>query len=157
MRNRRRFWLTTTLIAILGVLALLKLSARGRPVLFEYRESGDPAGHSLYSIFNPFRDRGPEVAARDLLAELRDSKLDHLLDQAELTDERRAEIREKELAYPLRQWDLVQRRDTNSEVTLFFWATRAGYPEGVRSPIWMTMSREAPGLRWKLSKLDMWY
>lgn len=50
---RRTIRPTATLVAAFGVFALLKLTARDRPVLFEYRESGDPARNSLHLILNP--------------------------------------------------------------------------------------------------------
>jgi hypothetical protein len=157
MRSRALIWISTALVAALGVLVLMKVTARSRPVLYEYREAGDPEGYSLHSIFNPFRDRAPEVAAEEFLVNLRELKLDAALDSLALAEEAGSQPRELERAYPLRTWRLVQRRDNDSNVELYFWVTRANYPPDDEAPFWMILRREGSERRWRVHNFETSY
>jgi hypothetical protein len=108
----------TTMAVVLGAAAIVFLLMRG-PVLLNLSDAGElrPA----ITILNPLRDRAPEVAAEELLLQLRHGQVAAVLrnvhgsawsDQNEITD--------NEKRYPLKSWKLMLRQDTHGETVLTY-------------------------------------
>ena len=53
-----------------GLLSLWLYANRETIVVWEFSEPGDPIKEPAAAIFNPFRDRGPELAAERFLGAL---------------------------------------------------------------------------------------
>src|SRR6185369_10902438 len=66
-----------------------------------------------FVILNPFRDRGPETAAEDIvLSKLKSKDCEHALNTLQdLTEESREYLCLRESWYPLVSWTLIDRRD----------------------------------------------
>ncbi|MEQ1645311.1 MAG: hypothetical protein ABL959_17815 [Pyrinomonadaceae bacterium] len=78
-----------------------------------------------YCLMNPFRDRGPELAAEKVLVELRDGNVNVLLPF--LSDEGKQRILESEAKYRIKTWHIGRREDTGGGVSITYWVTRENY------------------------------
>jgi hypothetical protein len=94
---------------VLGVAAWLFFS-RKNSVIYRFTERG-AVEYSGFVILNPFRDRGPEVAAEDVLSKLKSKDCDNALNLQEITPESREYICLRESWYPLTSWTLIDRLD----------------------------------------------
>lgn len=143
-------------LALVAIIAALLLLGRTRPVIFAVGESGDPLKTTSFSLFNPFRDRAPERAAERVLQDLRDARFDSALGGLQLSDEAKQEAQQRELAHPLRSWELLGRNDLGDGVRLVYRTKRAGTPNAT-SPLWLPLTRPATNEGWKATKLEAWY
>lgn len=97
------------LVFILGVASWLFFT-RKNSVVYRYSERA-AVEYNGFVILNPFRDRGPEVAAEDVLSKLKAKDCDNALNLQEITPESREYICLRESWYPLTSWTLMDRRD----------------------------------------------
>jgi hypothetical protein len=153
--GRRRTSTLVVLAIALGIFAagLLVLSRMG-PVLYSYREPGDPRGSPAWSLLNPLRDRAPESAAEDELRALRDGEVDRVFGRLRGSTRLRDEMRRREAQYRLQAWSLNDRRDASSRVRLSYTCRRQG-AAGSDSPLWITVEKVAD--RWQVVDLEAWY
>jgi hypothetical protein len=81
----RRLGFGLILFASLGIIvALLLFIMRSRPTILALREAGDPRNDPYLSLFNPFRDKSPELKARSILVEMRNGQCDKALSDTRL-------------------------------------------------------------------------
>jgi hypothetical protein len=139
-------------LALTGSLTLYLL--RTRPVLFAYKEAGDPRKEPSWSIFNPFRDRAPERAAEELLQGLSRGYLKAAFAATAMSTPDRQHASEEEALRPLVKWQLVGRIDDSSQVRLTFRTARAG-SSGLDAPVWMTLKRKRA--QWQVVAFEAWY
>lgn len=74
---------------------------------------------------NPFRDRGPEVAAEKVLIQLRDGDVNVLLPL--LSDDSKARILENETKYRIKNWHIGERRGSGNRLDIVYWVERVNY------------------------------
>ncbi len=144
------------MVGILGAGAYVGATAHCG-VLLSLREPGDTLGEPSFAILNPFRDKGPEVAATRWLAALGKGEWSASLDEVtSLGQESKAYLREREKQRPLLEWRLSNWRRSKTGVVLFFRARREGDSDALRSPLWLTLS-EVPTGQWVVTKFEAWY
>lgn len=143
-----------TLLAIGGLVLIMLYVGRSRPVLYAYREPGDPRGEPSWSILNPFRDRAPERRAELVLDELRRGEYDPLLAALSESAALKADIRAKEMEHRITAWKLVGRQDSPEKVRLFYRSAR-NQSQRLDSPVWVTVKPTPEG--WKVIGFESWY
>jgi len=104
--------LTIILLIFVLVVASYLFFNRKNSVVYRYTERGT-LQYSGFVILNPFRDRGPEVQAEDIvLSKLKSGDCEHALKLLQdLTPERQEYLCLRESWYPLNSWKLVDRQD----------------------------------------------
>lgn len=101
--------LVILLVFVLGVATWLFFT-RQNSVVYRYSDRAS-VEYSGFVILNPFRDRGPEVAAEDVLSKLKSKDCDNALNLQDLSPESREDICLRESWYPLTSWTLIDRSD----------------------------------------------
>lgn len=123
---------------------------RGRAVVFEYIEPGSPLGEPNISFFNPFRERGPEMAAEAFLSALRSGDTEKALSLTSLSSRPAWLVREREV--PLQSWVLRGRKDQVARARLYYDIQRLRDP---KSPAWLDLIRV--GGEWTVESYESWY
>lgn len=81
---------------------------RSRSVLYRFNEKGEPVKEPAFSIFNPFRDRGPENSGDIFLKLLKDGKCEEVIASLSVKTENRQELCGREANSPLVAWKLIE-------------------------------------------------
>ena len=99
------------LVFVLGVASWLFFT-RKNSVVYRFIERGK-VEYDGFVIFNPFRDRGPESQAEEIvLSKLKSGDCENALNLLQdLTPDRQEYLCLRESWYPLRSWRLVDRHD----------------------------------------------
>jgi hypothetical protein len=142
----------TATIVTMAVISLFV--ARSRPVVYAFTEYGDPVREPIWSFLNPFRDRAPEVAAEAVLSHFKRGDYAQALSQIEDPAAVKRELSEHEKQYRLRSWKLLNRRDADGTVKLFY-RTERGQSKGLESPLWISVQRASTD--WKVTRFEAWY
>ncbi|HEY0377476.1 MAG TPA: hypothetical protein VGC87_11030 [Pyrinomonadaceae bacterium] len=137
----------------LGTVAYLFFS-RSRPVVWSIGEGGDPTGVPYFTIFNPFRDRGPERSADQFLDHLRGEQCEQVMASLSHSTEYQKDTCQRESDYPLDSWRLAYRKDDAQQSKLYYKVWRENY-DGLQSPVWITAERV--GDQWQVKKYERWY
>ena len=141
---------------VAGMLALGALIlASAHPVIYAFRESGNPTGDVSWAIFNPFRDRAPEQSSEFILKSLQSGLAKDVF--GKLTHLKPSYVHyfaKKEAEYPITAWKLISREDTKNSVRLLYTAVRGG-SNGVASPIWITVQSNQGD--WEPINFEAWY
>jgi hypothetical protein len=83
-----------------------------------------------HCVMNPFRTRLPEQVAERFLRQLKEGHPDALA-ATTIEPERREHVVENETKWPIQQWRIGSRRDTDGRVDLMYWVRRGnGYVSG---------------------------
>jgi hypothetical protein len=155
--------------ALAGIVALLVLMGRTRPVLVSLPESGHPFHGPFLSIFNPFRDKLPERVAEKALVDLREGHFDSVFRNLQLPEEMLRQKRQLEMKCRLRSWKLVDREDRAGQVRLLYkvWrdypTPRKKPPPGIDThdtsapPAWLVVTRATKGATWTVTDLQTAY
>lgn len=138
---------------IVGMAAYL-YSERAKPVLYAYYYAGDPLREPAFTIFNPFRDRGPERGAEAFLEMLRAGRCEQAVAGLAVTDEYRQDTCEREKKYPLVSWRLMNRTEMPQGVKMYYHVWRDNHRDGYGS-MWVTVGER--GGRWEATDLDRFY
>lgn len=85
-----------------------------------YRYGDRAAGQNAFIIQNPFRERGPEDEAEKILQQLKSGNCDGALALPAVVPVSIGERCEKEAAYPLQSWSIVDRQDIGKQVILVY-------------------------------------
>ena len=88
------------------------------PILIRIPNFHSIRGHPLVIIFNPFRDKKPEIIAESFLQSLRDGKC--LESTSSFTNERATEICNNQLRYPLLEWEIIDLKEENGTYLLIY-------------------------------------
>lgn len=150
MRRSRKLIL---LILAIGAGTIGAVASTRRPVLFSFTDPGELQSPS-FAVMNPLRDKAPERVANEVLSDLQRGDASGALRRIDGARSEIAHIEAKERAYPLRRWKLVNRRDAEQQVTLFF-RTARGASERFDAPLTMTVQRR--GGRWAVTEFDPIY
>src|SRR5262245_50101413 len=105
-------------------------ATRSRSVLWRIEDKGTVDAWPIYSFFNPFRDRDPELEAERFLKIISAGQCDQALavlrqglsKQVDRSKEEESdrELCERERSYPLMSWTLVDRRDLPDTVKVYY-------------------------------------
>jgi hypothetical protein len=145
-----------SLIAVAALAAFAYLySTRTQSVMYRFGQSeAKSIGGPSYSLFNPFRDRGPERKAETVLERVRTQPCRQALADLALDQDYFKYICDKEDANRLISWRLADREETGNKVKMFYWARRA--PSGdYGSHLWLTL--EKTGNQWNVVAYEGWY
>lgn len=138
---------------VVGLIITLYFT-RANPVLYAYRESGDPRGEPKWSILHPFRDKSPERVAEATLSRISNGETLEALAGVAFTARARDNICAREVQYQMTGWKLLGREDTAGQVRLYFGVDR-NQSERFDSPVWLTIKRTPMG--WKVTGYESWY
>ncbi len=142
-------------LLVMGILLALFLT-RSRPVLFAFREPGDPLGEPHWSILHPFRDRTPERVAGAILLDLKRGEYREALSRIHKSDAIKSEIESKEVKHRLKSWKLIDRQDSLGEVRLSYLTAR-GESSRLDSPLWITIVQSEYQDGWRVADFESWY
>jgi hypothetical protein len=123
---------SVTLTALIGVF-LLVAARSNRPMLFQHGNPEVPQGHA-FAIMNPFRNRGPEEAAEELMSDLRTSRCEQILRDLHSEDSRICPAMTQS-----RSSRLIWREDGSTTRVLAY-----DLP-GSRARLWITSRRDEVG------------
>jgi hypothetical protein len=151
----KKWVVSIVVLCLFGILTALFFS-KDEPVLFQLSEPGDPLG-PVFTVFHPFRDKGPERAVDRLLNGLRSGEIDRALAATGLSSDRRAYLRDQETAHKLRGWRLVEREDGDLAVDLSYECTRVGSSSTSHLKVVVVEIDGAKGLVWQVQTFNPWY
>ncbi|MBK7599429.1 MAG: hypothetical protein IPJ07_13265 [Acidobacteria bacterium] len=142
-----RKWAFSLLVLAILSLAIGYSYSNNMPVWARFREPAavDP-NDSLFVIFNPFRDREPEIIAASFLSSLKDDKCEEIRSKfpaIQLT----ADQCEQENTIQIIKWELINRKDQAGEIELHYKVSRIGYPKNVYGNTWI----KERGKRWEMA------
>jgi hypothetical protein len=139
---------------MLGTIATYLYAVRSTSVLYAYVEAGSPTKEPAFSIFNPFRDRGPERSAEEFLELLKAGQCAQAMAALPVNPERRQDTCEREGSYPLASWSLGNRRDEPQKVIMYYRVKRENLND-IRGPVWVTVEKQ--GGRWHVTRYESIY
>jgi hypothetical protein len=143
--TRKALWLGFGVAALVLTLYLAVSPVILRIPFFEEEHSREPR----VVIFNPFRNRGPEIAANEALLSIKNGRCKETLQSADdMGPERRAHICEMIGDFGLVAWQLRNRTDNRNQCDLYYW--HDGYPS-----LWV-MVRKKEG-KWKVTWINVIY
>jgi hypothetical protein len=143
-------------IVVAALVVLIYLySTRSKSVLYRFEKSAAKSiGGPSFSLFNPFRDRGPEQKAEAFLERVRAQPCPQVLTDLALDQDTFKYLCEKEDANRLISWRLADREEMGNKAKMFYWTRRS--PSGSSaSPLWVTI--EKTGNQWKVVDYEGWY
>jgi len=144
------------LFSVIGIAVLIGFSLYAqRAVLIHFKDPTaiDP-GDGLFVVFNPFRDRQPEMIASSFLEVLKKGDCSKV--QEFLQDKKFAiNLCNDENEHQLVSWEIANREDQVDGITIHFKAKRKGYPENVYGNVWVTVKRQ--GTKWSIENYLAWY
>ena len=119
IRHLNRVLLTITALLVIGVFVASILILSSKSVLFRTPFVADShCGGSAITLFNPFRNREPEIAADEFLNLLKAGQCDRAVQ--DLPSELKTPRCLKEKEYPLSSWRLKDRDEGDQKVTLAY-------------------------------------
>jgi hypothetical protein len=117
MGNKKRTVLLLGIPALVVVLLLVTALVRS-PVLVRIPDIHSVRGRPLFILYNPFRDKSPEVAAERFLEGLRDGRCTVLANS--FSRERAIDICTKQEQYPLLVWKLIDMKTDDGRYQFIF-------------------------------------
>lgn len=116
------------IILFVMVLGLSWLIITRNPIIWTFRESGNPSPIPMYAIFNPFRDKKPEIDAENLLIQFKNGNCEEVLLNM-VAQEKYVEICERESRFKLLDWRLRYREDKERKAELYYSIMREPDPD----------------------------
>ncbi len=143
-----KFGLPVVLIAtgLLFVFAQFYFSGKSS-VLYKYKDRAavDPADE-LYVIFNPFRDKTPEIEAEKVFESLKIGNCEQIEPNVKIDCER-------ENQYKLKSWDLADRVENGDQINLHYKVYRQSHNH--YSNVWINLEKVSD--KWKVTSYETWY
>ncbi len=126
-----------------------------RPVIFQTYLTQDLGSISdpPFTVFGPFRSRGPERAATDFLKKLQQGHVEVIPQSDDPSDIELHRTRERE--YPLTDWSLGDRKDLNGKVVLTYWVRRRSAYDGYYPPVILRLAPRGDG--WEVTDFSTGY
>jgi hypothetical protein len=127
-----------------------------RPVIFQtyLTQKLGPISDPPFTVFGPFRSRGPERAADDFLKKLQAGHVEVIPQSGDPSDIEW--FRKNERESPLADWSLGDRKDLNGEVTLTYWVRRRSPPyDGYDPPVFLRLAPRGNG--WEVTQFNAAY
>lgn len=149
-----RKMLISAILIVLPVVGLgfLWLLTTSKPVVWSFRESGDPSGEPHFAVFNPFREKRSEAEAEKVLNLLKNGNCQKAVQYLDNGDH--AELCKKESLYPLEDWKLSNRNDVEGHVKLFYRVKRASLSD-YSGQLWINLEETANG--WRVRDIEAVY
>lgn len=123
MTKRRILWYLFAFAAVAGVAGMTWLHATSRSIVFSIK--GDDISEApLFSLFNPFRDQSPEKVGDLFFRRLAHGEVAEALSM--VATPVHPSVPERETQYPIRDWQLVNRKDAGEAVRLDYRVVRRG-------------------------------
>lgn len=124
-------------------------------VLIRFKDAAavDP-GDGLHVVFNPLRNRKPELVATsflDLLQKDQCQEVKKVLKKIEYV----ASICEREAEHRLISWELANREDKSDQTFLHFKVKRTGYSDSIYGNVWVTVKKQNE--KWLIENYEAWY
>jgi len=122
-------------------------------VLLKYQDPSavDPSD-CLWVLFNPFRDRQPELSADAFLKQLKKEKFDEAF--ARFPEHTKASFCSKEREFKLINWTLVDRKDEGVKTVLHFEVYRSDQGPNAWGNVWVTVEKQDV---WRVTSFESWY
>lgn len=126
-----------------------------RPVIFQTYLTQDLGSISdpPFTVFGPFRSRGPERAAADFLKKLQAGHVEVIPQSGDPAKVER--FRTNEAKYPLADWSLGNREDLKEEVVLTYWVRRRSAYDGFDPPVMLRLAPRGDG--WEVTDFNTGY
>jgi hypothetical protein len=157
MTTKKRRLLIALFVVFFVATAYVFLNQRS-PVLI--RLGDGPAAFeddAAYDILNPFRDRGPEKPAIEILRMVKDG---HCADVARTLEPGRQDYScEEDTKLRLLSWRLRAREDNAHGNTILYYEVQRDFgPDGIKwgDPYWFRVQKTPQG-RWKVISLERWF
>jgi hypothetical protein len=124
-------------VAAVAALAVVRVTAGRRPVLFSFTPDPEMVRPRTYCVMNPFRDRTAEKAAERFLRELRAGR-ETLRVVADA--ERREQLAESERKWPLQTWRIGAWEEHGGRAEILYWVRRGNGHHG-EEEVWLAVDR----------------
>lgn len=137
----------------IGAIFLIGFKYFSKPsVLLKYKDRAavDP-GQDLFTVFNPFRDKTPETEADKFLENLKNGNCGQLKYAFQVN----CEYENDKENYALQSWNLIDREETDNQVTLHFQGFRISDSQNSYSNIWLTLQNDTG--KWTIVDYEVWY
>lgn len=134
------------------VVAAIALRTFAPPVLWSYQEPGSLSAAPAFVLFNPLRDRAPEMKADEFLSLIKAGKCREAVANARLERFDTEKFCERESVYKLTGWQLRFRADRERLVELTVLPIR-GEQLGVE--MWIELREESGD--WKVTAVNAFY
>ena len=145
-----KFGLPITLIFVGILFVSAKLYFSDKPsVLYKYKDRAavDP-GADPFVIFNPFRDKTPEIEAEKVFESLKNGNCEHIGLNVNIDCEQQNQ-------YKLKSWDLADRIENSDQINLHYKAYYYGDENNYYKNIGVTLQKDSD--KWKVSNYGLWY
>lgn len=124
------------------------------PILYSYRDSASASRDPTFIIFNPLRDRNPEIEAERILMQIKIGHCEKAVSNLPFTEIEKMVVCEREAESRLEDWTLRNRRQVANTVSLHYRTKREGFPgfggEGL-------IEIEKSSNIWKVTELNFIY
>lgn len=143
-----KFGLPLALIFAGTLFVFAKFYLSDKPsVLYKYKDRAavDPADE-LFVIFNPFRDKTPEVEAEKVFEMIKNGNCEQISTNVKIDCERENE-------YKLKSWNLADREETENRINLHYKVYRR--EANHYSNVWITLQKASE--KWQLIGYEAWY
>lgn len=118
-------------------------------VIYKYKDKAAvDSADGLFVIFNPFRDKTPEIEAEKFLEVLKNGNCEQLQSNVNIDCER-------ENQYSLKFWQIVDREEKGNHINLHFKAYYYGDENNYYKNIGVTLQKDSN--RWKVTNYGLWY
>lgn len=126
-----------------------------RPVIFQTYLTQDLGSISdpPFTVFGPFRSRGPERAATVFLKKLQAGHVEVIPQSGDPADIEW--FRKNEREFPLADWSLGDREDLNGKVVLTYWVRRRSDYDGYDPPVFLCLAPR--GDDWEVTDFNTGY
>lgn len=147
MRRTVMILLMVFVAILLGIVVYLYFS---KSVVWSLSEPGDPVGEPFFVIMNPFRNKGPERAAEDVLYAIKNGDCESVIANLKSPPASYEQLCEKYSNDPLVSWKLLNRQDKGSLTALYYQIGSASDPN-YRRDLWIDV--EEAENRWKVTDI----
>ena len=148
--------LTISIIGLIVISISYLYITRNTPLLYRSVDRASVERSGIV-IQNPFRERGPEDRAEQVLQELKDGKCEKALTGLEEDASTIAYACEREGQYPLQSWSLADRQDFGSQVVLVYKVYRNDHGDTKALPALAWIDIKKVGEDWRALSYQTYY
>jgi len=147
--------ITGFIVLLVIILMFFLYLTRSRPVIYALIDSSDPLKTPFFTIFNPFRDKEPEKAAKVILDKISKGNCKEALkDLKNYEDSEKRNICLNEAKHPITKAKLIMIKINGPEQRLTFDVRRVGHSKGC-FPVEITVNKV--NNEWKVISYDTAY
>lgn len=149
MGRKKMYCMGGGLILLFGVVWLRLLAG---PVVWSFKEKGSPTSEPSFAVFNPFRERHPEIEAEKILSLLKNGECGRVFAGLERRD---ADMCERESINGLEDWRLSNREDNGGAVRLYYRVKRKPV-DAYAGEMWFSLAK-GTDQQWKVTAINALY